>query len=61
MRMPTAPFVSIPAVIFAAFVAACSSVQPLPHQSLTAGAEPLRSQFNRDAGRTRILMIAAPT
>ena len=32
-----------------------------PHATLTPGAEPLRSQFNSDAGKVRILMIVAPT
>jgi hypothetical protein len=40
---------------------ACRSAPTRPHVSLSAGAEPLRTEFNQDAGRVRILMIAAPT
>jgi hypothetical protein len=32
-----------------------------PHASLRIGAEPLRAQFNTDAGRTRVVVLAAPT
>jgi hypothetical protein len=32
-----------------------------PHEALRAGAEPLRSHFNRDAGRVRVVILAAPT
>jgi hypothetical protein len=39
----------------------CSRSAVRPHAPLTAGAEPLRSDFNRDAGRVRIVMIPAPT
>lgn len=42
-------------------LAGCTSVPPREHQSLTAGAEPLRSEFNRDAGNTRIVILLAPT
>jgi len=41
-----------------AFAAACG---PRPYTSLAETAEPLRSQFNRDAGRVRIVMLVAPT
>jgi hypothetical protein len=51
---------SIPAIA-AALVAACSQAPARPHDSLEADAEPLRSAFNRDAGKVRIVMIAAPT
>ncbi|HZB26360.1 MAG TPA: hypothetical protein VE379_09530 [Vicinamibacterales bacterium] len=39
----------------------CSPTAVRPHAPLTAAAEPLRSDFNRDAGRVRIVMIPAPT
>jgi hypothetical protein len=31
------------------------------YTSLGRGAEPLKAQFNRDAGRTRIVLLPAPT
>lgn len=44
-----------------AALTACKSSPPRPHSSLTQGAEPLRSQFNRDAGKVRVVIVAAPT
>jgi hypothetical protein len=44
-----------------ASVTACITPPPRPHVSLTAGAEPLRSQFNRDVGKVRLVIVAAPT
>jgi hypothetical protein len=42
--------------------AACTDHQNVrPHVRLTAGAEPLRTQFNEDVGQVRMLMIVAPT
>ncbi|CAN5362563.1 hypothetical protein BH23ACI1_BH23ACI1_25140 [soil metagenome] len=41
--------------------AACDRPPASPHQALTAGAEPLRSHFNRDVGYARIVLLAAPT
>lgn len=49
------------ALISATLIVACSKAPPRPHASLTADAEPLRTEFNRDAGHVRILMIAGPT
>jgi len=47
------------ALLFAlALAPACG---PRPYSSLSESAEPLRSQFNRDAGRVRIVMLVAPT
>jgi len=47
------------ALLFAlALAVACG---PRPYSSLSESAEPLRSQFNRDAGRVRIVMLVAPT
>lgn len=40
---------------------ACDQRPTRPHDPLTAGAEPLRSHFNRDIGHTRIVLLAAPT
>ena len=49
------------ALFAALLLGACSAAPARPHDALTAGAEPLRSAFNRDIGKTRIVMIAAPT
>lgn len=49
------------AAIALALAAACSQGNTRPHESLAAGAEPLRSQFNQDAGHVRIVVLAAPT
>jgi hypothetical protein len=40
---------------------ACKRGERRPHESLTAGAEPLRSAFNADVGKPRIVILAAPT
>jgi hypothetical protein len=42
-------------------LAACQGGPSRPHLALAGGAEPLRAQFNRDAGHTRIVILAAPT
>jgi hypothetical protein len=34
---------------------------PTPYASLDRDLAPLRAQFNADAGRTRVLMLIAPT
>jgi hypothetical protein len=54
---------SIAATLLLAIVLAggCSPAPSTTHDALTAGAEPLRSRFNRDVGHTRILLLAAPT
>ena len=54
-----APFVALLALMIAA--PSCSRGAVRPHAPLTSGAEPLRSDFNRDAGRVRIVMVPAPT
>jgi hypothetical protein len=41
--------------------AACRHADPRPHEPLGASAEPLRSAFNADAGKPRIVILAAPT
>jgi hypothetical protein len=46
-------------VALALFVGAC--VQTRPYATLSAAAEPLRSQFNKDIGHPRIMMLVAPT
>jgi hypothetical protein len=45
----------------ALLVALVSGCGPRPYTTLSEFAEPLRSQFNRDAGRVRIVMLVAPT
>jgi hypothetical protein len=47
--------------ILCASAAGCTRAPARPHESLTAGAEPLRTAFNRDAGKPRIVILAAPT
>ena len=42
-------------------IAACSQAPSRPHASMAVNAEPLRSTFNRDVGKVRIVMVAAPT
>lgn len=32
-----------------------------PHQALSSRAEPLRARFNADAGKVRVLLLAAPS
>ena len=44
--------------VIAIAVSACA--RP-PHQTLDDAAEPLRSAFNRDLGRVRVMMLVAPT
>jgi hypothetical protein len=34
---------------------------PRPYTPLSDSAEPLRTQFNQDVGRVRIVMLVAPT
>jgi hypothetical protein len=46
-------------VLAALVLGAC--VQTRPYSSLSTSAEPLRTQFNADAGRVRIVMLVAPT
>jgi hypothetical protein len=41
--------------------AAACALEKRPHEVLAAGAEPLRTQFNGDVGRPRIVILAAPT
>jgi len=48
------------ALLFLAVLAGCRG----PHQAYTsfgAGAPALKQQFNADAGKTRILILPAPT
>lgn len=47
--------------LIALLVAACSQAPARPHAPLAVNAEHLRSIFNRDVGKVRIVMVAAPT
>jgi hypothetical protein len=47
--------------LIALLAAACSQAPARPHAPLAVNAEPLRSIFNRDVGKVRIVMVAAPT
>jgi hypothetical protein len=51
----------LPYALTLILAAACSAGPVRPHDSLTAGADPLRARFNQDVGHTRIVMLAAPT
>jgi hypothetical protein len=42
-----------------ALASACIATRP--YATLTGTADPLRTQFNNDAGRVRIVMLVAPT
>jgi hypothetical protein len=49
-------------VVAAIAIGACAGgPPPAPHAALTASGDPLRAQFNRDAGFVRIVILAAPT
>jgi hypothetical protein len=52
---------TLSALLCATLIVACSKAPARPHASLSPDIEPLRSEFNRDVGRVRILMIGAPT
>lgn len=46
----------------AMFAAACSSnAPPSPHQVLTTDAEPLRTAFNANVGKVRVVELVSPT
>jgi hypothetical protein len=47
--------------IFVTALTGCNSSPQRPHASLGSGAEPLRSQFNGDAGKVRVVIVSAPT
>ena len=49
------------AAILCASAAGCARAPARPHDTLAIGAEPLRTAFNRDAGKPRIVILAAPT
>lgn len=54
--------VVLPSVLLVLALAACTDREKIrPHATLGARAEPLRTQFNQDVGRVRLLMIVAPT
>jgi hypothetical protein len=49
-------------LLAALVLASCvSGPDVAPHAVLTATADPLRADFNRDVGHVRIVIIAAPT
>lgn len=48
-------------VVAVLVLAACSSGPETPLTSLAQGTEPLRSAFNRDAGKVRLLLLLDPT
>ena len=56
-RSRLAPLVA--ALVLAWIAGGCGTTKP--YASLSQSAEPLRTQFNKDAGRVRILMLVAPT
>lgn len=49
------------AAVLVCVVAVSACTRPHPYESLTDQAEPLRTQFNRDAGHPRVVMLVAPT
>ena len=49
------------AAVAVLLAAGCRQAPPSPHISLDGTLEELRTHFNADAGRTRVLMIVAPT
>ena len=55
------PLRAILAIALVAVATACARPEPRPHESLSEDLQALRTQFNRDVDRTRILMIVAPT
>lgn len=42
-------------------LACATACAPKPFATLSETADPLRTQFNQDVGRTRIVMLVAPT
>jgi len=49
------------ASVFLLFVLAACRGPVRPHTALTAHADPLRADFNRDIGHVRIVTLVAPT
>jgi hypothetical protein len=47
------------AVLGISLAAAC--IRTRPYATLTGTAEPLRTAFNSDVGRVRVMMLVAPT
>jgi|GEM_PF-2919674 len=56
-------FVRLALVVFLLGTAHCSrpTEREIPLTRLSAGFEPLRAQFNRDAGKVRLLLLLDPT
>jgi hypothetical protein len=61
VRVDAAAALCFAVAILCASAAGCSRAAPRPHDTLGVGAEPLRTAFNRDAGKPRIVILAAPT
>ena len=61
VRVAAAAVLCFAVAIVCASAAGCARAAPRPHETLAAGAEPLRAAFNRDAGKPRIVILAAPT
>jgi hypothetical protein len=60
-RRPTA-VCRLPSSVFLLLVSLLACHGPArPHVALTAHADPLRADFNRDAGHVRIVTLVAPT
>ncbi len=47
--------------LLAALVACRSRAPAIPHQALSPSADALRTAFNADAGKVRIVMLVSPT
>jgi len=61
LRLPPA-FRLLPSVFCLVLLALAACHGPArEHTALTANVEPLRTQFNRDIGRVRIVTLIAPT
>jgi hypothetical protein len=48
-------------LVLAIAALACACVSTRPYATLSDRAEPLRTQFNSDAGRARVIILVAPT
>jgi hypothetical protein len=48
-------------VVASALLVAAACARTQPYATLDDAAEPLRTRFNADAGRVRVMMLVAPT
>ncbi|MFQ5694388.1 MAG: hypothetical protein ACE5HB_00195 [Terriglobia bacterium] len=57
------PWALLPAALALALVAGtgAAQTQPKPYPELTPDLDPLRSQFNADAGKVRLILLLDPT